>query len=300
MASTVLPGESEIEELILGPDSLSWNVLGDARIYFAAGFALTLQVAHPTVGSGVRDHSTFQQDPWGRLLRTMDYLNLLGYGGRESAAMGRRLREMHKSIKGVNPDGSRYHALEPEAYAWVHATLIEGAVAAYLRFIGPLSADEIERIYREYLDLGRLIGVREGDLPGDWAGFRGYFDEVVESTLVRNETVEVVLESLTRPVAPELPLPGFEHVWKLLRVPPAEAISIATVGLMGEPTRRKLGLRWSPRKQLELRALGRASRALTPVLPRDLKVMGPAYLRKRRKAIAAGPLGAGEPSSARI
>ena len=135
----MLPAREGGRELVLGPDSLSWNVLGDARIYFAAGFALVLQVAHPTVGSGVRDHSTFQQDPWGRLLRTMDYLNLLAYGGSEAVAVGRRLRELHKPIKGINTDGSRYHALEPEAYAWVHATLIEGAIAAHLRFIGPLS-----------------------------------------------------------------------------------------------------------------------------------------------------------------
>ena len=126
------------------------------------------------------------------------------------------------------------------------------------------------------------------------AAFRDYFDAtVVETTLERNETVDVVLESLAKPAAPDLPVPGFERSWKLLRMPPAEAISIATVGLMGEATRNKLGLEWSPRQQLELRALGRASRALDPILPRQLRVMGPAYLRHRRAAIAAGPLGAG-------
>ncbi|CAN5633206.1 oxygenase MpaB family protein [soil metagenome] len=293
MTEPVLPSEEEAEGLVLGPDSLSWNVLGDARIYLAAGFALILQVAHPTVGSGVRDHSTFQQDPWGRLLRTMDYLNLLAYGGSEAVAVGRRLRELHKPIKGTNADGSRYHALEPQAYAWVHATLIEGAVAAHTRFIGPLSPARVERLYAEYMPLGRLVGVRERDMPPDWASFRAYFDETVANTLERNETVDTVLASLAKPSPPPLPVPGFDQLWKLLRVPPAEAISVATVGLMGEATRAKLGLGFSPREQVELRALGRASRALTRVLPRDLRVMGPAYLRRRREAIAAGPLGSG-------
>ena len=38
---------------------------------------------------------------------------------------------MHKRIKGVRPDGERYHALEPRPYAWVHATLAEAIVRAH-------------------------------------------------------------------------------------------------------------------------------------------------------------------------
>ena len=61
---------------------------GDPRYFFGAGYALLLQVAHPTVGSGVRDHSNFQEDPWGRLMRTTDYLYLLVYGGPAAGADG--------------------------------------------------------------------------------------------------------------------------------------------------------------------------------------------------------------------
>jgi hypothetical protein len=49
---------------------------------------------------------------------------------------------------------------------------------------------------------------------------------------------------------------------------------------------------WGERQQAELRALGAASRALTPVLPGRLRNVGPEYLRRRRRAIAKGPLGA--------
>lgn len=40
----------------------------------ASGYALLLQVAHPTVGAGVAEHSNYAQDPFGRLIRTLDYL----------------------------------------------------------------------------------------------------------------------------------------------------------------------------------------------------------------------------------
>ena len=36
-----------------------------------AGYALVLQVAHPTVAAGVEEHSRYRQDPWGRLVRTL-------------------------------------------------------------------------------------------------------------------------------------------------------------------------------------------------------------------------------------
>src|SRR5437764_2499574 len=135
MEAAVLPREEQFAELAIVPGSVTWRYASDARAMLGAGAALLLQVSHPTVAAGVREHSEFERDPWGRLLRTLDFVNLLIYGGPEAAARtGRALREMHRRIKGVDPDGKRYHALEPEAYAWVHATLAEVIVRAHRLF----------------------------------------------------------------------------------------------------------------------------------------------------------------------
>ena len=294
MSSTsLLPSDEEVERIVLGPESLVWQRFDDIRMYFGAGYALLLQVAHPTVGAGVRDHSTFEQDPWGRLLRTVDYLMLITYGGREAAAVGRRLRDVHKSIKGTNPDGSSYHALEPEAYAWVHATLFEAAIRAHKRFIGPLTEAQIERLYDEYMPLGRLLGVRERDLPDDWPAFCDYFETVVNDRLVRHETVDRVVRSLTTPgPPPQLPAAA-ERVWGLLRIPPAQALKVSSFGLLPPVLRERFGLEWGPVLHAELRAMGAASRVLSPVLPKRLRNMGPEYLRWRADEIARGPLGPG-------
>src|SRR3954454_21807469 len=99
----ILPTDEEAREILLGPDSLSWRKLGDPRYFFGAGYALMLQVAHPTVGSGVRDHSNFQEDPWGRLMRTTDYLFLLVYGGGGGPPVGGRRGGPHKPVKGAKP-----------------------------------------------------------------------------------------------------------------------------------------------------------------------------------------------------
>jgi uncharacterized protein (DUF2236 family) len=299
-ASTpLLPTDEEIDEIVLGPDSLIWQRFDDARLFNGSGYALLMQVAHPTVGAGVRDHSTFERDPWGRLLRTVDYLFMLTYGGREAANVGRRLRDVHKQIKGTNPDGSRYHALEPDAYAWVHATLVEAGIRAHLRFVGPLRPDEIQRMYADYMPLGRLLGLRPDQLPPTWGEFLSYFEDVVESTLVHHETVDRVLRSFTAPGRPPQLPDATERLWKLLRIAPARALWTTSVGLLPPVLRDRFEIEWSRLNETEFRALGAASRVLGPVLPGRLRHMGPDYLRWRADAIARGPLGpGGDPAEA--
>jgi len=113
------------------------------------------------VAAGVRDHSDFEHDPWGRLWRTLDFVNLFIYAGPDAAARtGRALRAMHRSIKGVAPDGRHYHALEPEAYAWVHATLCVAILGSQRLFGRRMRPDEVVRFYDEWRALGRLLGHR--------------------------------------------------------------------------------------------------------------------------------------------
>jgi uncharacterized protein (DUF2236 family) len=148
MTEMLCPSEDELSRVIVGPDSVTWRYTSDWRLYFAMLYPLLLQVAHPTVGAGVRDFSDFDRRPFNRLLRTIDYVTVLVYGGADAAAMGRRLRALHKGFEGVRPDGKRYYALEPEAYAWVHATLLETYVSAHAHFGRRMRPDQIDRFYR--------------------------------------------------------------------------------------------------------------------------------------------------------
>ena len=43
--------DEALSELILDRTSIAWRVSSDPRLYLGAGYALLLQVAHPTVGS---------------------------------------------------------------------------------------------------------------------------------------------------------------------------------------------------------------------------------------------------------
>ena len=80
MSQTVLPPREEWAQLAPGPASVVWRRAGDVRVLLTAGYSLVLQVAHPTVGAGVSAHSAFRDDPWGRLLRTLDAFYAMVYG----------------------------------------------------------------------------------------------------------------------------------------------------------------------------------------------------------------------------
>jgi uncharacterized protein (DUF2236 family) len=281
MSRSILPRADELPALVPRPDSILRRYGDDARLLAAAGYTLLMQVSHPMVGAAVKEHSNFRAEPWKRLLYTLDYVYAVTYGGPErAAAAGRHLRERHKSIKGVDAQGRRYQALDPGAYAWVQATLFNAVVVGHERFGRPLRRDQVERLYAEHRALGRIIGVREGDLPDDVTGFRAYFDRMVEDVLEDNDTVHDVLASLERPATPPIPVLG-DRAWSGLRIPIAHLLRIATVGLLPPLLRDRCGLRWTATQERELRALAAASRAATPVLPKRLRHVGADYLRLR-------------------
>src|SRR4051794_20182245 len=296
----ILPPEPDWDRLAVGRGSVVWRYGSDARtLITGSGAALLLQVAHPTVAAGVREHSDFERDPWGRLWRPLDFVNVFVYGTPAQAAQaGRRLREMHRAIKGVDPSGRRYHALEPEAYAWVHATLGEAIVGSHQHFGRRMRRDEVERFYAEWRALGRLLGVRDRDLPGDWSGFRAYVDAMVDERLEDNDVVQTVIRTLRSPAPPPY-LAGLPpSAWRVLRLPAARASELATIALLPQRLRTRVGLRLGPREARELRAFAALSRAATPLMPASLRRMGPTYLRVRRKAIKRGDFGEAVPAVA--
>jgi uncharacterized protein (DUF2236 family) len=283
----MMPSREEAAALVPPAEGVTWRIAGDARLFGASGYALLLQVMHPSVGAGVTQHSNFKEDPWGRLLRTLDYTSSVIYGGPELAwEVGRRVREMHAQIKGVRRDGLRYHALDPGPYAWVHATLAESIVRGHDLFCSPrLQPEQTDRFWAEWRRLGRLVGVGYEDLPETWPGLLAYFDEMVEHTLESTEAARDVLGALHNPAAP--PLPGMrEGVWRLVRWPPARVGMIATLGMLPAVLRDRLEVPWDAGEERRFRLLARIARNSAPLMPPPARRFGPHYLRWRRESIA--------------
>ena len=145
---------------LLGPDSVSWRILGDASVFVGGIRALVVQSAHPEVAAGVEDHSTYREDPLGRLSRTAVYVTETTYGAiPEVEAAVAVVREAHRPITGTSERDLPYSASRPEMAAWVHNVLTNSFLSAYQAFgPQPLSTDDADRFVAEQTNVGKLLG----------------------------------------------------------------------------------------------------------------------------------------------
>src|SRR5688500_6877763 len=100
----------------LGLGSLTWRFFGDTRMLLVGPRAAVLQNMLPELGQGVLDHSVFFKETFARVKRSAGPILDTVYGGDQAERTGHRVRDYHRDIKGEMPDGSRYHALDPETY----------------------------------------------------------------------------------------------------------------------------------------------------------------------------------------
>lgn len=145
---------------LLGPESVSWSVLGDVSSFVGGIRGLLIQAAHPEVVAGVGDHSRYRTDPLGRLSRTSAYVTATTYGAMpevESAVM--QVRRIHGFVSGVSSRGIPYSAGDPGYSGWVHNVLTESFLTSHLKFGGRrLRSSEADTFVREQARIGSLLG----------------------------------------------------------------------------------------------------------------------------------------------
>jgi uncharacterized protein (DUF2236 family) len=144
---------------LFGPDSITWEVMGDVTGFIGGIRALLIQAAHPEVVAGVFDHSRYREDPLGRLSRTSNYVTATSYGAMpEVEAAIRIVRAAHRRVRGISHRGIAYTADDPAFAAWVHNALTDSFLAC-ARAFGPraLTTEEADRFVQEQARIGRLL-----------------------------------------------------------------------------------------------------------------------------------------------
>ncbi|MFF3286623.1 oxygenase MpaB family protein [Streptomyces sp. NPDC003023] len=275
------------------PGGVLWDLAGDVRALLMLPAALTMQVAHPAVGAGVDEHSVFRTDPWGRGERSLRSLQLWVYGGEAAAEEGRRLRELHRTIRGTDAHGRRYHALTPAHYSWVHATGFPVYRHAARYLVRELTEAEERQLYAEWLQVGRILGIHDRDMPRTieefWPYYRKVLADELEATVVVRELVDV-----DQPVPPPdrgpRPLKAvLRALWPLLLPPLARFRRFMTVGLMPPDAREAIGLPWTDTQERRLRRFARVVRAVVPVLPERLRYLPMAREARRAQRLSSDP-----------
>ncbi|HEV2451038.1 MAG TPA: oxygenase MpaB family protein [Streptosporangiaceae bacterium] len=172
--------EHPVDEGLFGPDSVAWRVSTDLSSPVAGLRALMVQALHPLAMAGVDQHSDWRQDPVGRLAATSAYLATITFGERSAAERAaRRVRTIHSHVFGVDPvTGGEYRADDPSLLLWVHAALVDSAIAG-CRLLGtPLPAAEADRYVDEMVVAAGLVGVPRSMVPSDAAGLEAYLESV--------------------------------------------------------------------------------------------------------------------------
>jgi uncharacterized protein (DUF2236 family) len=159
-----------------GPASVTWRVGADLAAPVAGLRALLLQALHPLAMAGVDQHSGWRQDPVGRLAATSAYEATVSYGDRASASRAAaRVRAVHTQVRGVDPvTGGQYSAEDPALLLWVHAALVDSALAGCALFGMPLSGPDADAYLAEMVVAAELVGVPRELVPASVAGLEAY------------------------------------------------------------------------------------------------------------------------------
>ena len=167
------PGEPSLAP----PGGVSWQIFANPVSLFVGGVsAVLLELAEPSVRSGVWDHS-FRSNPSLRLRRTGFAAMMTVYGPRSAAeAMIARVVRMHDNVKGKTEDGDPYQANDPRLLDWVQATAIFGFAQAYHSYVAQLSDAEKSAAFAEGQEAARLYGATNA--PRSWAEWEYQLDEM--------------------------------------------------------------------------------------------------------------------------
>lgn len=182
---------------LLGPGSMSWQVIADPAAFVGGIRGLLIQAAHPEVVAGVDQHSRYQDDPLGRLSRTSAYVTATTFGAKpEVEAAVRRVRRAHAPVRGVSSRGRPYSAADPGASAWVHNVLTDSFLAANQHYSDrPLTVLEADRFVEEQTRIGALLGA--DPMPATAGGLADWVTNHPE--IARSAEMESVVDFLTDP-----------------------------------------------------------------------------------------------------
>lgn len=183
----------------------------------------------------------------------------------DAEARATTVRDFHKPIKGVAPQGNRYHALDPEVFWWTHVTFYESIIATQEFFGTPFTEAEKAQLVAEGLTWWRLYGMSDRPAFGDYESYKSYWTHMWQEVLESNPTTDFAANIHTAkvPAPPFIPAP----TWTVFRYPIMSIGVWISNATMPQEARKILGWRWSRTDQLAFEAFRRLIRTawlLTP------------------------------------
>lgn len=231
--------------------------------------ALMVGSLQPLAFIGTTQRSKAHKRPWRRLTQTAEFFEAVFFGTREEADRALAITEkMHHKVRGEIPDaagpfpaGTSYSAFDQELMMWVVAPMYDSAAALYDLLVKPLSVDERERLWQDYLRFGELFGMRRKDAPATVAELDAWWEE-------RRTSDQIFLtdaaRAVGRSIGTRIPVPMYAK-------PPMRAANLVLLGSLPSWVREEYGISWSDPEERAFRAVTAASRAGRLVTPRVVR-----------------------------
>lgn len=241
---------------------------GERVVLLGWASAILMQLAHPLIAAGVRDHSTFRDDalaPARRLHATVRAMLGLTFGdARAVDAVLTRIRNVHVQVHGRLretvgpwPAGTPYSAEDPDLLLWVHATMLHTTMLVFERTVRPLTAAERDAYCRESAPIAIGLGAADERVPRT-------YDRL--TSLVAQE---LALALAVGPDARELAT-AILHAQTMRALGPGAAmLRRLTVHWLPPTLRDGYGFVWNPaeeRRALRTERFLRRARGITPAV----------------------------------
>ncbi|MFW6204098.1 MAG: oxygenase MpaB family protein [Actinomycetota bacterium] len=251
---------------LFGPDSVSWRVHAEPILWVAGLRALYLQALHPRALEGVIQNSNYRDDPWGRLMRTGEYVGTVIYGTTEDAERaGRRLRRLHGRLRARDPNtGEEFRIDEPDLLRWVHVTEVDSFVTTARRSGVRLTDADVDRYLVEQLRAAELVGLDPDTVPSSATEVEDYYRRMRPELALTAPAVDVARFLAVPPMPKGLGWTPVRPAWvgvaaagfsllprwarRLYRMPglPTTDVAATVTARMGRTVLRALPLRPGP------------------------------------------------------
>lgn len=263
-APAAVPEEVGADPGMFGPQSVTWHVVADPVLVLGGVRSLFLQALHPVAMAGVADHSGFREDPWGRLLRTAEYVGATTYGTTlEAQRAAARVRGVHRRVRGVEAQSGRsYRADDPDLLLWVHCAEVESFLSTVRRCGARLGPGAADRYYAEQLASAELVGLDPGVVPASEAEMHEYFATMRPQLRLSPQAREVARFIITPPMNRPIVYAG-RPLWA--------GFAALAFAMLPRWARRLYGLPGIPTTDVAASVQGRALRTALLALPRSVR-----------------------------
>jgi uncharacterized protein (DUF2236 family) len=231
--------------------------------------ALLIGALEPLTYTGTMLSTRAADRPFRRLARTAKIQETILLGTREEAdkalAAVHRLHERVEGVlpenAGIHPAGTSYSAFDPELMLWTLAVIADSGRAMYETMVRPLTEEEREDLWQDYVRFGELFGLPRNEVPASHREFSAWFGERLSSPDLQAtehglEMAPLVAFRQPVPAAARGNIVAQNHVIK---------------GTLPPRVREIFGIRWSGAHEAAFRAMTEAHRRARHLFPRRVR-----------------------------